>query len=150
MSEPAVPWYADGLRFACSGCGACCRIEGHVWVDEGDIRRLAAHLGLELDELGRRHLRRVGRRYSLIEKPNHDCVFWDDGCAVYAVRPAQCRTFPFWPEWLESPEAWQEAGEDCRGIGRGRLYDAAEIEAIRGGAAATETGPPRGCSCADE
>ena len=147
MAESRTPWYADGLRFRCSGCGACCRVEGHVWVGEDDIRRLAEHLDLSLDDFGSRYLRRVGRRYSLVEKPNHDCVFWDDGCTVYEARPPQCRSFPFWSECLESPEAWAEASEDCRGIDRGRVYDVAEIRAITTGETATASGPAAGCGC---
>lgn len=150
MADTPAPWYDDGLRFRCSGCGACCRVEGHVWVDKTAIRRLAEHLALALDEFGRRYLRRVGRRYSLVEKPNHDCVFWDDGCTVYEARPPQCRTFPFWRENLADPAAWAEAGEDCRGIGHGRLYPAAEVGAIAAGDTETVTGPAAGCSCEEE
>ena len=30
----AEPWYRDGLRFACTRCGACCTgAPGYVWVD---------------------------------------------------------------------------------------------------------------------
>lgn len=143
----SAPWYADGLRFACQGCGACCRVEGHVWVGETDIHRLARHLDLTIDELGRRYLRRVGHRYSLVEKPNHDCVFWDDGCTVYAARPPQCRTFPFWPECLDGREAWDEAAESCKGMNQGRLYSLEEIRAIKSGRAETEAGPAGGCGC---
>ena len=53
----------------------------------------------------------VACRLSLVDKPEHaDCVFWegDAGCAIYPVRPTQCRTFPFWSEHLRSPEAWRE------------------------------------------
>ena len=150
VSKSTEPWYSDGLRFACRGCGACCRVEGHVWVGEADIRRLAEQLDLTVDEFGRRYLRRVGRRYSLIEKPNHDCVFWDDGCVVYEARPPQCRTFPFWPENLDGPGAWDEAAEDCKGIDRGRLYDIGEVRAIRTGRSETAKGPTTGCGCDDE
>ena len=36
-----------------------------------------------------RHVCRVGSRYSLVEHPNGDCVFWDrdSGCTVYEARP---------------------------------------------------------------
>ena len=43
MSEP---WFKDGLRFTCTGCGDCCSgAPGFVWVSEEDIERLANHLG---------------------------------------------------------------------------------------------------------
>lgn len=132
-------WYKEGLRFACTGCGACCTIEGHVWVDRREIRRLAKHLGLELEAFGRKYLRRVGRRYSLTEIPvpgdatRKACVFWNGTCTVYEARPRQCRTFPFWKENLESPESWREAGRLSPGVDSGRLYRLGEIETIAKG-----------------
>jgi Fe-S-cluster containining protein len=106
-----------------------------------EIRSIARHLGLELDTFGQRFLRRVGRRLSLIDKSNHDCIFWEDGCSVYSVRPRQCRTFPFWDRHLQSSTAWQAAAGECAGIGDGRLYQLSEIEALRRGRGATAAEP---------
>ena len=52
------------------------------------------------------------------------------GCTIYPVRPRQCRTFPFWPENLESPEAWEEATETCHGVGSGKLYRLEDIGSV--------------------
>ena len=135
----ASPWYGDGLRFGCTRCGRCCTIPGYVWVDDEEIARLADRLGLGPDDFGRRYLRRVGSRFSLVEKNRHQCVFWspEDGCAVYQDRPRQCRTFPFWPENVETPDDWQAVVEDCPGAGRGRLYGHEEIVALGKGSGAT-------------
>ncbi len=57
--------YKAGLRFGCTGCGNCCTIEGHVWVDRREIERLAEHLGINLDEFRGKFLRQIGLRYSL-------------------------------------------------------------------------------------
>jgi Fe-S-cluster containining protein len=48
---------------------------------------------------------------------NGDCVFLGEGrrCRIYAVRPAQCRTYPFWPE-LETRQAWRDEARRCEGI----------------------------------
>jgi len=138
-----APWYADGLRFSCTGCGACCLIEGHVWVDKEEIARLAEHLELSTDDFGAKYLRRIGRKYSLIEIRSRDdstkkaCVFWDGRCTVYDARPRQCRTFPFWHENLESPETWQEAAELSPGVNTGRLYQLVEIENLTRGKGGT-------------
>lgn len=123
------PWYREGLRFSCTRCGRCCTIAGYVWVDEREIARLAGRLGLSVDEFGRRHLRRVGSRTSLVEKAGHECVFWSarEGCTVYEDRPRQCRTFPFWPENVAAPEDWRAVVEECPGAGQGRLYGGEEI-----------------------
>jgi len=76
------------------------------------------------------YLLRSGSRLSLLENAAHDCIFWDDdqGCTVYEVRPDQCRTFPFWEELVESPEAWAEESAKCPGMDSGRRYTQAEIE----------------------
>ena len=131
-AEPSAPWYRDGLRFTCTQCGNCCTgAPGYVWVGHEEIERLAAHLGLEVDEFGRRFVRQVGHRHSLIERPNGDCVFWDraSGCTVYETRPVQCRTWPFWEENLEDPGEWDRVREGCPGAGSGRFYSVEEIEA---------------------
>lgn len=38
-----------------------------------------------------------------------DCIFLgpDNKCAVHAVRPLQCATYPWWPELVADVEAWQ-------------------------------------------
>lgn len=123
-------WYAPGLAFECTRCGACCTGEpGFVWVDHPEIERLARSLDLTVDEFGSRYLRQVLGRISLIERPNGDCVFWDRqaGCTVYGVRPTQCRTWPFWDENVASPEDWRETQAVCPGAGQGPVYSAEEI-----------------------
>lgn len=136
------PWYRDGLRFRCTQCGHCCTIPGYVWVDEEEIDRLADQLELDRVDFMKRYVRRVGRRFSLVEKANDECVFWDAGCTVYAARPRQCRTFPFWPEHLRDRSAWNEVEGDCPGAGAGRLYSLGEVRALSRGAG--ETGPATG------
>ena len=114
-SEPA-PWYADGLAFDCTQCGNCCTgPPGAVWFDDAEAQDMAAVLGLDVDTFMKQYTRRIGARRSLNEhKTSHgyDCVFLDRDtmpgkalCRLYKARPAQCRTWPFWPELLESPEA---------------------------------------------
>ena len=42
------------------------------------------------------------------------CVFLDhdtNQCRIYEARPVQCRTYPFWPDLMASPSAWNE---ECR------------------------------------
>jgi uncharacterized protein len=52
-------------------------------------------------------------------------------CAVYPVRPLQCRTWPFWPENLSSPKVWQMAAKRCHGMNGGRSFTLEQIHAIR-------------------
>ena len=135
------PWYREGLSFSCTRCGDCCTgAPGYVWVEHEEIEELAKFLGLSPGKFGERYLRKVGRRYSLLEKPGGDCIFFDKGCTVYPARPVQCRTFPFWRSHLKSQRAWDEIAGECPGIGQGKFYAASDIEIIRRGKADTLPG----------
>lgn len=127
------PWYCEGLRFQCTGCGRCCTGEpGYVYVTKAEIKALAAVLEMGVWEFEEAFVRPVGGRKSLVEHVNGDCVFYDNlsrRCRVYPVRPRQCRTWPFWGSNLRSPDAWERTCRACPGIGRGPLIPVAEIEA---------------------
>ncbi len=129
------PWYADGLRFECTQCGACCSGEpGYVFIDEAETTAMAAELKLSVEEFERKFTRRVGNLSSLNEYPDGDCIFLDPKsrhCLVYKARPIQCRTWPFWDSTLESPADWRETCEACPGAGKGQLYTLDQIEVRR-------------------
>lgn len=115
------PWYKNGLRFECTGCGGCCTgAPGYIWVTDEEIQAMADYLKLPLDKFSRRYLRKVGNKYSLVEyQKTYDCIFLKDRkCSIYPVRPTQCRTYPWWAENLSSEEAWKEAAKRCEGIRR--------------------------------
>ena len=126
------PWYHEGLRFECTGCGDCCTgAPGYVWVDDEEIAVLAAAVGIELEDFVARYTRRVAGRTSLVEFSNGDCVFFDDAtrrCMVYDDRPRQCRTWPFWDSNLSSPAEWARTGRSCPGVDNGPLFP---LQAIR-------------------
>jgi Fe-S-cluster containining protein len=105
-----------------------------VWVNKEEISALAAAVGMEIKAFEQRYVREVGVRKSLREYANGDCVFFDSQtrrCRVYAARPRQCRTWPFWDSNLRSPEAWAQTCQVCPGSGTGRLYQLEAIEAQR-------------------
>jgi len=129
-------WYQDGLRFRCTGCGNCCSGDpGFVWVNEEEMQALADLLtDGDVDLLKEKHVRKVGRRYSLRERENGDCDLLDPEsrqCTVYNARPVQCRTWPFWDSTVRTPAAWKETCEACPGAGSGDLYDIAHIDEQR-------------------
>jgi Fe-S-cluster containining protein len=127
-----LPWYADGLAFACTRCGNCCTgAPGSVKVSEAECAELATLVGLDLADFCERFTRLLeDGTVSLTERANGDCVFWSarDGCLVYAARPRQCRTWPFWRRNLASREAWAAAASGCPGIDRGARHSLSEIE----------------------
>ena len=128
-SDNGQPWYQDGLRFKCSGCGNCCTgSPGYVWVNQAEINALAAHLEMTPVAFEKKHVRNIGIRRSLKELPqrNYDCVFFDSEtreCQVYENRPRQCRTWPFWDSNIRTPELWEATCEACPGSGKGKLYE---------------------------
>ena len=130
--RPELSWYSEGLHFECTRCGACCTgAPGFVWVDSEQIAQLAEYRGQTVETFARRFVRQVGERYSLIERPNGDCIFWDRqaGCTVYPARPEQCRTWPFWRENLVTRDEWAATAQRCPGVGEGRWFSVEEIEA---------------------
>lgn len=114
-----MTWYKKGLRFTCTGCGACCSKEpGYVWLSPQEVQQIADHLRISTPEFVKRYTRKVFGRVSLLEdSKNFDCVFLKNNrCQIYSVRPRQCRTFPWWKDNLTSPAAWEETARRCEGI----------------------------------
>ena len=133
-------WYIAGLHFDCQQCGNCCSgpDEGYIWITKPEIKFIADFLKEPVEQVQRKYLRRVGLRRTIVEQAaTRDCIFARkfDGrkkCAIYPVRPNQCRTWPFWSDNLKSENTWNEAAEKCSGINRGRLYSFEEIDRIKG------------------
>jgi uncharacterized protein len=125
------PWFQKGLRFECSECGDCCTgAPGFVWVNREEMEALAQELKMALADFEKAYVRQVGIRKSLIEYANGDCVFFDPNarkCTVYAARPRQCRTWPFWESNVSSPQAWKATCQVCPGSGKGKLHSAEHV-----------------------
>ena len=117
--ENSLPWYKDGLPFNCTQCGACCTgSPGYVWITDEEIIAMANFLNITLEEFIKKYTRSVyGRRALLEDRKTYDCIFLKDNtCTLYTYRPSQCKTYPWWPEIVESKEAWQEEAKRCEGI----------------------------------
>jgi len=135
MIKNNTKWYSAGLHFECQGCGCCCSGpgEGYIWITRPEIEIIADFLKMEVAQFRQKYLKRVGLRTTIIEhQTTKDCIFLHSGqCAIYSVRPCQCRTWPFWSSNLANPGAWNKAAQNCPGINRGRLYSFEEIEEIK-------------------
>jgi Fe-S-cluster containining protein len=131
MAEAAEkPWYHAGLKFTCTQCGKCCTGDpGFVWVTDEELAAIAAYRGEPLDEFRDIYTRVARGKRTLRERSNGDCILYDSkkGCTVYPVRPAQCRTWPFWESNVESPDDWERIERVCPGSGEGELIPLEEI-----------------------
>lgn len=114
-----IPWFQDGLRFQCTGCGKCCTgPDGYVFLSPSDIDRLSLHFELDPKDFLKKYCRFVDGRYALLDKAqSDDCLFLQDKkCSIYEARPTQCRTFPWWVQHLRDEKDWEEASQRCEGI----------------------------------
>lgn len=95
----------------CVRCGNCCRVSGYVYLQDGEVQRIADCLALSIEEFTSRFTRLTAdrKRLSLTEKDDGSCIFLEkDACRIQAAKPRQCRTFP--EQWRF--EGWRDI---CRG-----------------------------------
>src|SRR5579872_4763422 len=80
-------------------------------------------------EFERRYVYRTKHLLRLRMPRHSQCHFLrDEGCSIHAVKPTQCRIFPFWPELTDDKREWRKAAAWCPGIGKGELV---QIETAR-------------------
>ena len=50
-----------------------------------------------------------------------NCIFLKENrCTVYKSRPIQCRTWPFWPENMNTKTWNNDIAKNCPGVGKGK------------------------------
>ena len=89
-------------KYDCSRCpGYCCSYD-QIEVSEHDVKRLAKHLEISIDEVHNRYIKSGTGKPFLRHRKDHiyksTCVFFDQEerrCTVYAGRPHVCRTYPY-------------------------------------------------------
>ena len=112
----------DGLRFTCqSGCTNCCDQSGFVYLNEDDLKRAAKFVKMSAAAFEERYVYRTAHQMRFRKPPDRQCPFLDQGCSIHPAKPTQCRTFPFWPELVESRKEWARTAKYCPGIGEGPL-----------------------------
>ena len=106
---------------ACAECGGnCCTGEsGYIYLNQKEMEGIATFLEMSLKDFKEEYLFKNGYKFSIKERivgGSHDCIFFDrkiNGCGIYPVRPAQCRTFPFWSYFKTHKDELQA---ECPGI----------------------------------
>lgn len=121
------------LRFDCTGCGKCCVGRGDYYVaaSPDEQRRIRGFLNISTRWFRRRYVTVREDGTETLRWQGSRCVFLDTQrrCRIYSVRPAQCRTYPFWPEVVKSEASWRAEGKQCEGIGRGAVIPLRYVEA---------------------
>ncbi|PIE54740.1 MAG: zinc/iron-chelating domain-containing protein [Dethiosulfovibrio peptidovorans] len=129
-----LQWWRQGLRFSCLGCGRCCRGEpGAIFFSSEEETGIAASLNLSIEDFRRLYVTARWSSPSIGEHPDGRCLFYDsdsDRCRIYTSRPLQCRTWPFWPENLSSPDRWAQTARRCPGMDQGEHHPAEQVEAL--------------------
>lgn len=121
------------LRFACTGCGKCCtgNNDHFVAVTHHEQKLIQRFLKISWRWFRRRYIERYeDGQEGLRLGDNGRCSFLgqDNRCRIYAVRPSQCSTYPYWPELVRSRSAWQREAHRCEGIGRGPVVSRSHID----------------------
>lgn len=121
-------FFDKGIKFQCTQCGTCCTGEpGIVYVDQDEAAGIASFLDITVEVLTERMLDPFKDGYTAREAEQGRCIFYENGCVIYPVRPIQCVTFPFWFQNMRSIVAWNDARLRCPGIGQGRCFTKEEI-----------------------
>ncbi|MCI5145587.1 MAG: YkgJ family cysteine cluster protein, partial [Candidatus Electrothrix sp. AR3] len=74
----------------------------YVWLSKKDLKQMAGAIKMDMAIFSRKYVRKVEGKLSLRENiinGEHFCCFLDPidlRCTIYANRPQQCKTFPFW------------------------------------------------------
>jgi len=121
------------LRFQCTGCGACCTggADHVVETNEHERESIRNFLGISRAWFRRRYLTRLdAHTHGIRLARNGRCPFLgsDNRCAIYRVRPQQCRTYPWWPELVTHRKDWDLEAKRCEGLNCGPVIPRIHIE----------------------
>lgn len=103
-----------------------------MFLTASDLRRLSSFLGISDQDFFQSYCEVVdlhlAKRVSLVAQKGGACVFHAaDGCEVYARRPLQCRTYPFWVTNVSDRRSWNRVKRKCPGVNRGKRWTSHQI-----------------------
>ncbi len=104
--------------FDCKMCGHCCQGQGGIVASASERERLAAHLGLSVDEFCAVYTQPQGAKLVLRSREDGFCIFFDPekACTVHPAKPDVCRAWPFFRGNLVDEVSWELAQDYCPGI----------------------------------
>ncbi len=119
-----------------------------IYLTKEDIENIGQRTGMEpkafvdtlreydgrcvfVDDSGRRVILDLPVMHS---KEDTTCIFYDEGCTVYPVRPKACRLFPFRVEEETTPQGdiilRINYNPTCPGIGKGKKVNGKDLEEL--------------------
>jgi uncharacterized protein len=105
------------FTFTCTTCGSCCCEEGYVFFNSHEIELCAEFLGISTYSFKKKYLTKISSRYAHEVKKNSSCVFLENSkCIINDQKPEQCRTFPYWEEYIGIRGELVNFDRPCRGI----------------------------------
>ena len=122
-----------GIRFKCQGSGNCCVSRGsygYVYLSKKDIKTLSIGLKTTQKKFIKNYCDETDGFIHLkeLKKNKGNCIFLiDKRCSVYKSRPIQCRTWPFWPENMNTKTWNNDIAKNCPGVGKGKVKTKKEI-----------------------
>ena len=122
-----------GIRFECQGSGNCCVSRdtyGFVYLSKKDIKKFSNGFKITEQNFVKNYCQKTDGFIHLkeLKKNNGNCIFLKDNkCTVYKSRPIQCRTWPFWPENMNTKTWNNDIAKNCPGVGKGKVKTKKEI-----------------------
>lgn len=102
-------------RHGCTGCGACCRWPGHVYLYREDLIRIARRLKTSVENFLKQYCvvvkwkTREGEhfRIGIARNSGGSCVFLRGSkCGIHDHKPLACKAGPAgWP-WIANPDSF--------------------------------------------
>jgi len=127
--------YEKGIKFQCQESSNCCvsrGSHGFVFLSKKDLTRLANFFKISLINFKKSYCEATNKFLHLKEiKENGECIFLKSKkCSIYKARPTQCRTWPFWPENMNSKTWNRDIINFCPGIGKGATISKEKIDKL--------------------
>lgn len=102
--------------FTCQKCGTCCLGYGGAFVTREQIEAIAEYIGMDIDRFIRKKCTYSGGKPLLGQHEDGTCIFWDEICTIYPVRPDMCRKWPFIESVLHDVSNWHIMAGSCPGM----------------------------------
>ena len=124
--------YSKGMRFQCQKSSNCCVSRGSygfVYLSKKDILRLSKYTDLSIKDFIKLYCEKTdGFVHFKENRKNGRCQFLEKKrCSIYAARPTQCRTWPFWNENMNAKTWNNNISKNCPGIGKGKVIKKDQI-----------------------